>query len=171
MKAGYKVNKQEVFDYLDSKNIWYEVTEHQAVYNMEEAAQLDTPYPTANAKNLFVRDDKKRNYYLITTKADKQLDLKEFRNHNNTKRLSFAFPDELMQILGLIPGAVTPLGLLTPTESDIEFFIDEEFLSQPGIIGVHPNDNTATIWIKTQDLIQLIEDHGNSVYIINLEYK
>ncbi|KRM93713.1 hypothetical protein FC56_GL000430 [Lentilactobacillus senioris DSM 24302 = JCM 17472] len=171
MKAGYKVNKQEVFDYLDSKNIWYEVTEHQAVYNMEEVAKLDVPYPTANAKNLFVRDGKKRNYYLITTKADKQLDLKEFRNHNNTKRLSFASPDELMQILGLIPGAVTPLGLLNPTESNIEFFIDEEFLSQPGIIGVHPNDNTATVWIKTQDLIQLIEDHGNSVHIINLEYK
>ncbi|MGF7436628.1 YbaK/EbsC family protein [Lentilactobacillus senioris] len=119
------MNKQEVFDYLDSKNIWYEVTEHQAVYNMEEAAKLDVPYPTANAKNLFVRDGKKRNYYLITTKADKQLDLKEFRNHNNTKRLSFASPDELMQILGLIPGAVTPLGLLNPTESNIEFFIDE----------------------------------------------
>ena len=35
---------------------------------MEEVAQIQLPYPEQEAKNLFVRDDKKKNYYLITVK-------------------------------------------------------------------------------------------------------
>lgn len=73
------MNKQEIYDYLKEKNIWYEITEHKAVYNMEELENIDLPYPEADGKNLFVRDDKKRNYYLITVKGNKKLNLKEFR--------------------------------------------------------------------------------------------
>ena len=58
------MNKQEIYKYLDEKNIWYEITNHKAVYNMAELADVEMPYPTADAKNLFVRDDKKRDYYL-----------------------------------------------------------------------------------------------------------
>ena len=76
------MNKQEVYDYLKEKNIWHEITEHRAVYNMDELSQVDIPYPEANGKNLFLRDDKKRNYYIITVKGDKRVDLKEFRKKN-----------------------------------------------------------------------------------------
>ena len=33
------------------------------------------------------------------------------------------------------------------------------------LIGVHPNENTATVWIKTDDLINIIKEHGNEVII------
>ena len=56
------MNKQEIYALLDEKNIWHEVTEHKAVYNMAEVAEIQLPYPEADAKNLFIRDDKKRNY-------------------------------------------------------------------------------------------------------------
>ena len=104
------MNKQEIYKYLKDQNIWHEVTEHKAVFNMEELAEVDIPYPEADAKNLFVCDDKKRNYYLITVKGDKRVDLKEFRKKNNTRPLRFASENDLMDILGLIPGAVTPTG-------------------------------------------------------------
>ena len=52
---------------------------------MEEVSQIDIPYPEAEAKKSFVRDDKKRNYYLITVKADKKVNLKKFRKENNTR--------------------------------------------------------------------------------------
>ena len=78
------MNKQEIYDYLNSRDIWHEITEHEAVYNMEEVAQIQLPYPEQEAKNLFVRDDKKKNYYLITVKGEKRVDLKEFRSRNNT---------------------------------------------------------------------------------------
>ena len=73
------MNKQEIYDFLKNQNIWNEVTEHKAVYNMAELSEIDVPYPEADAKNLFVRDDKKRNYYLITVKGDKRVNLKELK--------------------------------------------------------------------------------------------
>ena len=53
------MNKQDIYKYLKENNIWHEITEHKAVYNMAELAEVDIPYPEADAKNLFVRDDKK----------------------------------------------------------------------------------------------------------------
>lgn len=58
------MNKQEIYDFLKSKNIWHEITEHKAVFNMEELNDIDLPYPEADGKNLFVRDDKKETIIL-----------------------------------------------------------------------------------------------------------
>ena len=157
------MNKQEIYDYLKRKNIWFEVTEHKAVYNMNDLKNIDFPYNGADAKNIFVRDDKKQNYYLITIKGDKRIDLKAFRKEYNTRPLTFASSDELKEILNLYPGAVTPLGLLNDDKRIVKLFIDCYF---DGIIGVHPNDNTATVWMKTSDLIEIIKKHGNDVYVM-----
>ena len=158
------MNKQEVYAHLDSRSIPYEITEHKAVYNMAEAAEISLPYPEFEAKNLFVRDDKKRSYYLITVKGDKRVDLKEFRQKHGTRSLSFASDGDLMAFLGLIPGAVTPLGLLNDSEKRVQFFVDREFLQGAGMIGVHPNDNTATIWLKTADLLRVLEEHRTEIH-------
>lgn len=162
------MNKDKIYELIKDKNIWYEITEHQAVYNMQQLAQIHLPYPERDAKNLFIRDDKKRNYYLITVKGDKKVDLKEFRRNNNTRPLTFASSEDLMEILNLIPGAVTPLGILNDKERKVTVFIDKFFKEEPSIIGVHPNDNTATIWLYTKDLIDIIKEHGNVVEIINI---
>lgn len=135
---------------------------------MAELREINIPYPEANAKNLFVRDDKRRNYYLITVKGDKRVDLKEFRQKNNTRSLSFASEKDLMNIMGLIPGSVTPLGILNDTEIKVKVFLDEDFLNAPSIMGVHPNDNTATIWLKTDDLVSMIKEHGNEIEFIKI---
>lgn len=160
------MNKQDIYNYLEEKNIWHEITEHKAVYNMEKLSQISLPYPTADAKNLFVRDDKKRNYYLITVKGEKRVELKQFRKTNQTRPLSFASEDDLMSIMSLIPGSVTPLGILNDKERKVKVFLDKEFLDAPGIIGIHPNDNTATVWLKTEDLVNLIKEHGNEIEIV-----
>lgn len=162
------MNKQEIYNYLKEQNIWHEVTEHKAVFNMEELAEVNIPYPEADAKNLFVCDDKKRNYYLITVKGDKRVDLKEFRKKNNTRPLRFASENDLMDILGLIPGAVTPLGILNDEERKVQVFLDREFLEGRKLIGVHPNENTATVWLKTEDLLDIIKEHGNPVQVLEL---
>ena len=162
------MNKQEIYDFIKGKNIWYEITEHKAVFNMNELSEIEMPYPEYDAKNLFVRDDKKRNYYLITVKGDKRVDLKEFRRQNNTRPLSFASEQELMSIMNLIAGSVTPLGLLNDKELKVTFYLDKDFLNGKQIIGIHPNENTATLWIKIEDLISIIKEHGNEVNIVEL---
>ena len=72
-----------------------------------------------------------------------------------------------MEIMGLIPGAVTPLGLLNDPEGKVKLFLDSAFTD--GVIGVHPNDNTATDWLKTADLIHIIRESGHEVQIVQLD--
>ena len=163
------MNKNEVYRFLDQKQVWHQITEHAAVYNMEQLEQVCLPYPGCDAKNLFVRDDKRRNYYLITVKGDKRVNLKDFRRQQGTKPLTFASPEELAEILGLIPGAVTPLGLLNDTACRVQFFIDRDFWQDPGLIGVHPNDNTATVWLNIEDLVSLLREHGTVLRAVKLD--
>ncbi len=162
------MNKEETYRYLQAHGVAYEVTEHAAVYTMEELAQVPLLYPEGDAKNLFVRDDKRRNYYLITVRGDKRVDLKAFRRAQGTRVLSFASPEELQEYLSLTPGAVTPLGLLNDEQCRVTLYLERAFLEVPGIIGVHPNDNTATVWLKTEDLITLLQAHGTSVRLFDL---
>lgn len=162
------MNKFEVYAFLNDRGIWHEITEHEAVFNMAEMSAVELPYPEADAKNLFVRDDKKRNYYLITVRGDKRVDLKQFRQNNDTRALSFASEDDLIEIMGVTAGAVTPFGVLNDDARRVEVFIDREFLDRPGLIGVHPNENTATVWLRTEDLIRIIEQHGNTVRLFEI---
>lgn len=37
-----------------------------------------------------------------------------------------------------------------------------------GTIGIHPNENTAAVWLKVDDLIDIIKEHGNRVNIVEL---
>lgn len=160
------MNKAETYQYLTEHGIHFEITEHVAVYNMEELDAVDLPYPDCDAKNLFVRDDKKRNYYLITVKGSKRVNLKEFRKKHGLRNLSFASSDDLAAMMELIPGAVTPLGLLNNQDCNIVLYMDAEF--SDSLIGVHPNDNTATVWMQTNDLVQIIREHGNTVNIVEI---
>ncbi|MCH4284682.1 MULTISPECIES: prolyl-tRNA synthetase associated domain-containing protein [Bacillota] len=160
------MKKEEIYQYLKKHQISYEVNEHKAVFNMGELDSVKLLYPEWDAKNLFVRDDKKRNYYLISVKGDKRVDLKNFRKQLGLRPLSFASADDLMAIMGLTPGSVTPLGILNDIDCKVHFYMDSEFAGN--IIGVHPNDNTATIWIQADQLIHLIREHGNEADIVEV---
>ncbi len=162
------MDKTAIYAYFKSQDINYEPVEHAAVYNMEEMSQIDLPHPEADAKNIFVRDDKKANYYLITVKGDKRINLKEFRKQHGLRNLSFASEQDLMDILGLIPGAVTPLGMLNDETCKVQFYLDRDFLDEPGLIGIHPNDNTATVYLQTADLVTIVKNHGNTVEIVEI---
>lgn len=161
------MNKQEVYEFLQAQGVTYEVTEHKAVYNMDELTEVELPYPEADAKNLFVRDDKKSSYYLITVRGSKRVDLQEFRKSYGTRRLSFASAEDLERLLVLFPGSVTPLGLLNNAEKNVKLFLDSDF-GEDDLIGVHPNENTATVWLKAGDLVRLIREHGNEVEAVEL---
>ena len=101
-------------------------------------------------------------------KVDKRVDLNEFRNKYETRRLSFASENDLANILKLFPGAVTPFGLLNDSDLIVKFYLDKDFFDDSSIIGIHPNDNTATVWLKVNDLVDIIKEHGNEVFIVEL---
>lgn len=55
---------------------------------------------------------------------------------------------------------------LNDEERKVHFYLDSDFTGQ--IIGVHPNDNTTTIWLQAQALLDIISQHGNKVEIVDL---
>ncbi|MCR4781339.1 MAG: prolyl-tRNA synthetase associated domain-containing protein [Lachnospiraceae bacterium] len=161
------MTKQEVYDYLDENNLWHEITEHKAVLCMEDLEDIDLPHPEANAKNLFIHDKKRHNFFLITVAGEKKVDLKQFRAEHKTTPLSFCNDEELKEILDLYPGAVTPLGLINDKENKVKFFIDRELVDLD-MCAAHPMDNTATVWLKTSELIEHLKSLGKEVEVIDV---
>lgn len=162
------MNKENIYSFLKQNNIKFEVDEHIPVYNMEDLRKVSLKYPNYDGKNIFLRDDKKRNYYLITILGDKKVDLKKFKIDNGLRPLSFASEVELYNFLKLTPGSVTPLGLLNDKEKVVKFYIDKDFFKEPFIIGVHHNNNSATVWLNVNDLVDFIKNHGNDIYITKI---
>ena len=158
--------KQEVYALLNERGIEYEAIEHEAVYNMEEADALELPHREAGTKNLFIRDDKKRNYYVVCIPEHDRLDLKALREKLESRPLKFARDDELMDLMGLIPGQVTPFGTLNDTERKVKVLISEYF--RGGLMDAHPNDNTATIILKADDVVGVLKSIGVDISYIRL---
>lgn len=156
---------REVLNILDQENISYEILEHPPVYTIGEVLDAGLPKEEVIAKNLFVRDDRKDQYMLLVVPGDRRVNLKAFRRAMGTRPLSFASGEELSRILGLSKGAVSPLGVLNDRKRQVRVFVDQVFAGWR--IGVHPNDNTATIWLATADLVALLEKHGSRVQMIS----
>ena len=51
-------------------------------------------------------------------------------------------------------------------ERRVHFYLDQEF--QENKIGIHPNENTATIWLQADDLMRLILVHGNEAEVVEI---
>lgn len=148
--------KEEVYKYLDSLNIKYRKVEHKAVFTMEEMSKLNLEDESEVVKNLFIRDDKKQNYYLILVKGDKRVNLKELRNTLGLRPLTFASEEDLEKYLGLKKGSVTILGILNDAEHKVKVLIDND-IKKFKEIGSHPNENTASIWLTLKDIEKILK--------------
>ncbi|MDO5537762.1 MAG: prolyl-tRNA synthetase associated domain-containing protein [Desulfovibrionaceae bacterium] len=161
------MDRKAILETLEAMQIPCTLVEHPPVYTIEEMDVLDLPDADAVVKNLFVRDDKKKNYYLLVVRKDRTVNLKEMRTILGSRPLSFASEADLLAILGLLKGHVTPFGILNDEERRVQVVFDEETLSRPSI-AVHPGDNEATVWLAPADLLKIIETHGNTVISVSL---
>ena len=157
---------QAVLSVLQTAHIEYHVEEHIPVYTIDEMNALHLPDGEAVAKNLFIRDDKKKTYYLIVIRQEKTANLKALRQPLGSRPLSFASEDDLWKYLKLTKGAVTPLGVLNDETKSVIVVFDKDFIGNQ--ITVHPNDNKASVWMQTNDLVGLIKEHGNPVVIAEI---
>lgn len=160
------LGKQDVYQLLDERGVTYEAVEHPAVFTVDEALALHLPHPEAGAKNLFLRDDKHRAYYLLACRDGIRVDLRSLQAQIGSRRLSFASADDLRDMLGLIPGSVTPFGLLNDTDHRVLFLLDGYFRGR--MVAAHPNENTATVYLAADDLVALLEECGTSVTVVDL---
>ena len=157
---------QIILDLINARGISYEIAEHQAVYTIEEMLAANLPHPECIAKNLFVRDDKKKNYYLLVVREEKRVELKVFRKRMGLRPLTFASEEDLGRILKLSRGSVTPFGILNDEERIVKVFIDADF--QNNLMVIHPNVNTATVWLPAEELMKLLKEHGNEAEFVEI---
>lgn len=158
--------QEELLKILDDIGIEYVNKEHPAVFTVEEAALHQDGIEGAHSKNLFFKD-KKKNLFLVVTLADKPIKIKEVAKLIGGKNMSFGKPDLLMEVLGMIPGAVTPFAAVNIKDHDVKIVLDEEMMEND-LLNFHPLTNTATTTIKSQDLVKFLEHCGQAPEIIRL---
>jgi len=143
-------NPQKVYNVLERLGIPYIRHVHPPVYAVEQAEKHWTDIRGAHCKNLFLRNKKGNNHYLVILEATKAADLKSLNQKLGEDRLSFASPERLKRVLGLKPGSVSIFGLINDCEHHVQVVIDQDLKSVEAV-NFHPNVNTATVGISFTD--------------------
>ena len=159
--------RARVLEKLDELGIAYEMDVHEPVYTIEAMVALGLDKKGEIVKNLFLRDAKGKRHFLVVLPGSRQGDLKAIRDQLGSTALSFGSEDRLMRYLKLTKGSVSPLGILNDTEHAVEVVIDQALVGAARL-GVHPNDNTATLWISYEGLRKVIDRCGNTVHLIKM---
>ena len=161
------MDKQGVYTLLNQAHISYEVYEHPPVYTIADLDMLHLPRAEKIVKNLFLRDDKKKNFYLVSMPGHRSVNLKALAERIPSRKLSFASQADLWERLRLEKGHVTPLGILNDERKEVVVVFDRAL--QDRQIGIHPMENTATIFLAFEDVRRLVEEHGNPVVLCDLD--
>ena len=158
--------QEEFLSLLSQIGIEYENHEHPAVFTVEEADMHHEGIDGVHSKNLFFKD-RKKNLVLVVTLSDKPIRIKEVGNTIGHKGLSFGKPDLLMEVLGVIPGAVTPFAVINDEQKKVKVILDEEMMEHD-LLNFHPIVNTATTTINSKDLVKFMEHCGQPFEIVRL---
>jgi Ala-tRNA(Pro) deacylase len=156
-----------VYAALDALGIRYDRHEHPAVFNAEDASKYWDPIPGVQCKNLFLRNKKGDRHYLVVVGIAKRVDLKDLVKVVADDRLSFGSPERLQAALGLMPGSVSPFGLINDADGSVRVLIDEDLRGAERLI-FHPNINTASVVVSWADLERFLATRRNSVRLVSL---
>lgn len=147
--------KQHVLDFLHTHDIEHTRHDHDPIHTVEDAQRLANDIPGTHSKNLFLTD--KKDYYLVSIHYKKKADMKMLRDILETKKLSFARPEQLEEQLSLTPGSVGIFGMLNAIKegNKLPNVLIDESLREADHVGRHPNDNSATV-VLPQDSIRKV---------------
>lgn len=159
--------KDDLIRILNDHGFEFFIKEHAPLFTVKDSKELRGQIEGAHSKNLFLKDAK-ANFFLISIEESASIDLKKTMQQIQSKKLSFAKPEYLQDILGIEPGSVSPFALLNDTKKQVKFYLDRSFLDSE-TVNFHPLINTATVNISPQNLIELIEKYHNPVNYIDLE--
>ncbi|MGA1020031.1 MAG: prolyl-tRNA synthetase associated domain-containing protein [Candidatus Puniceispirillales bacterium] len=140
---------------------------HPPLRTVEDSQAYRQGMQGGHAKNLYLRDRKKRNY-LVVAEETQPIDLKVLATAMEADRLTFGSPDRLMQYLGVIPGAVTPFSVINDQAGEVTVFLDET-LANMEKANFHPLVNDQTVTIAISDLMRFFSYTGHSVTILPLQ--
>ena len=156
------LDPQQLFARLDQLGIAHRTVEHPPVFTVEEAKALRGNLPGHHIKNLFLRN-KKEEMWLVVAEEDKRIDLKALGEKLGAGKLSFGSPDRLLRYLGVLPGAVTPFGIINDKDRQVKVVLDRDLMGfNP--VNAHPLVNTMTTAISFADLRRFFEATGHRLH-------
>jgi len=157
----------DIYQVLQDLNINYKKFDHPAVFTVEESEKYDKGIDAGKCKNIFLRNAKGDRHFLVIIESHKRLDLQQLSDLLHESKLSFASEERLMQYLALTPGSVSPFGLIHNTDKTVRVIVDSD-LMQYEKLAFHPNINTATLVITTENLKKFLDWTGNKIDYLEL---
>lgn len=156
-----------VYKALDELGIPFEYFEHPPAPTIEIAVQYWKDIKeTTHCKNLFFRNHKGNQHYLVIFDHRKNLGIHELEKYLKQGKLSFASEARMEKYLGLKPGSVSPFGLVHDHDHHVQLFLDKDLANQAKI-SFHPNDNRASLVISYQDFLKFLNSRGNQVMTLS----
>ena len=147
--------EQRVYALLEQLEISYQRIDHEAAMTMEACAAVDEALQATICKNLLLCNRQCTDFYLLMLPGDKPFKTSVLSKEIGSSRLSFAAPEYMEQFLDITPGSLSVLGLMNDHENRVQLLIDEALL-QGEYIGCHPCINTASLRLRTADLMEKI---------------
>ncbi len=158
---------KEIFEKLNELEIEYKQIDHPVMFTMEEIAEYGLNSHGHIPKNLVLRDVKGTRNMLVLVHGDKRADLRLIRDEIDSTKLSFASDERLDKYLKVEKGSVSPFGVIYDTEKELEIYFDSD-LKKEDIVGCHPNDNRATLFLKFEDLVKYVKSCGHTISYIKV---
>lgn len=157
----------ELFAFLAELGIAVETRRHPPLFTVADSQALRGEIAGGHTKNLFLKD-KKDNVFLVSVGEEAEVDLKQIHHLIGASgRVSFGKPELLMELLGVVPGAVTVFGLINDTARRVKVVLDQELMAH-AVINAHPLTNEATTSIAAADLIKFVEATGHDAVILKV---
>lgn len=141
-----------VTQFLDSVAVKYRLLPHSKPVYTCEAAAKERNVPLDEMIKCVLLVDRKGNFYLVCTTAERMLDTNKVRNLEGSTRLSFASEREIEEVLGYEVGAVSPLLLRT----DVPVIFDRGILGK-GKVNISSGDASLGLELSSEALISLIK--------------
>ena len=158
-----------VYDLLDRLGVEYQRIDHEAAMTMEACAAIDEVLDATICKNLLLCNRQCTTFYLLLLPGAKPFKTSVASKIIGSSRLSFAAPEYMERFLDITPGSLSILGLMNDQEHQVQLLIDEDVLKGE-YIGCHPCINTASLRLKTRDLVEkIIPAMGHEMRVIHLD--
>lgn len=142
------------------------MVEHPPLRTVADAHEYWDHLPGMAVKNLFLKDAGGQ-FWLVVLPAEVSVDTKRLAGVIGSKRISFGSAEALGVILGVEPGAVTPLGMVNDAERQVRLVLHAPMLQAEAVL-VHPLVNTATLLLPPADLMRVLEHRGVVPAVVDL---
>ncbi|UJF18343.1 prolyl-tRNA synthetase associated domain-containing protein [Vibrio sp. SS-MA-C1-2] len=157
----------DLYSLFEQFEINYKKFDHPAVYTCDQANELGLDIPGISTKNLFLKDRKGRNHFLVVMSDNKELKLNLLSEQLGVNKLSFASSERLDKYLASKPGSVSILDILSDPNHEVELIIDQDVWNSEQV-QCHPKTNTSTLVLSLEDIKKLFNTQNREANVYKL---